>query len=289
MARGNDGNYLQHCIEIEVAVRLAQTGPEGRLHVALTHGMEPFERLGEPNHDAYRLLYRALEKAAREPLCDERELVKAYRKSWAAHGYCPNTTDLFEELKEEKRYPNTAELFRTVIGTDRLCGGITETDETKHKALAEAWSGSGIVVARSSWREQLGPDGVLSCPNRLDAPWLFSMDPMGYREVGCEDDGKLYRSDLDLLECALRKFVNSGQPGFACFFVYKMGTQQNNLQRQFWAFVDDLTNRLSVQTCSYWVGHNGGNRNLAGLLFSDKELAFGFVPRGLKSGRGVTR
>ncbi len=285
MARGNDGNYLQHCIEIEAVVRLVQTEPEGRLHVALTHGMEPFERLGEPNDNHHRLLYGALEEAVSESLCDEQELVKAYRKLWASQAYCPNIADLFEEMKKEKRYPNTAELLRAVIGTDRLSDGITEKDETNHKALAEAWSASGIIVACSSWREQLRPDGVLDCPNRLDAPWLFSMDPMTYTEDGCEDDDKLHRSDLDLLECTLRKFFDSWQPGIACFFVYRMGTQQNNPQRQFWAFVDDLARRLSVQTCSYWVAHRGGNRNLAGLLFSDKELAFGFVPRGLKPGR----
>jgi len=43
MAKGNDGNYLQHCIEVEAAVRLAEMDAAGRLHIALTHGMRPFE------------------------------------------------------------------------------------------------------------------------------------------------------------------------------------------------------------------------------------------------------
>lgn len=43
MAKGNDGNYLQHCIEVEAAVRLAGMDTAGRLHIALTHGMRPFE------------------------------------------------------------------------------------------------------------------------------------------------------------------------------------------------------------------------------------------------------
>ena len=35
MAKGNDGNYLQHCVEVESAMRLVQMCAEGRLHIAL--------------------------------------------------------------------------------------------------------------------------------------------------------------------------------------------------------------------------------------------------------------
>ena len=57
-------------------------------------------------------------------------------------------------------------------------------------------------------------------------------------------------------------------------------------QRRFWAFVDKLAERLGAETGSYWVAHQGGNLNLAGLLFSNKELAWGFTPPGVKPGRG---
>lgn len=287
MAKGNDGNYLQHCIEVELAVRLAQTEPEGRLHVALTHGMEPFERLGKSKrYIKHNLLYGALREAANEPLHNERKIVTAYRKSWVSKGYHPNTKDLFAELTEKKCYPNTAELLRAVIGMDRMTGGITETNDIKHKDLAEAWSGSGMFVAHSSWREQLGPDYALGCPGGLDTPWLFSMDPMTYTEDGHEDDDKLHRSDLDCLARAFEPYVASGQPGIACLFVYSVGTQGENPQEQFWMFMDDLASLLGMRTCSYWVPHQGGNLNLAGLLFSDKELAYGFVPPRIKPGRG---
>lgn len=43
---------------------------------------------------------------------------------------------------------------------------------------------------------------------------------------------------------------------------------------------------LRVRTCSYWVRDIGGNLNLAGLLFSDEELALGFVPPCISPGRG---
>ena len=286
LAKGNDGNYLQHCVEVEAAARLAQTAPDSKLHVALTHGMEPFEQVGKPSGNAPCLLYGALCEAASEPKCGEREIVKAYRASWRLQAYRPSIANLFDELKTGKRYPNSAELLRVVIGTDRLSGGIAERDQTKHKELAAAWADSEIVVARSSWRKQLGQDGALSCPDHLDAPWLFSMDPMTYTEDSGDDDAKLHRSDLDRLAHALERYVGSGQPGIACLFVYNVG---NNQQRLFWRFMDDLAGHLTVKTYSFWVDHQRGKLNLAGLLFSDQELALGFVPPRIKPGRGKVR
>lgn len=295
MAKGNDGNYLQHCVEVEAAVLLAQTGPNCRLHVALTHGMQPFDKFEKPKAQKTpkvkkELLCNALVEAAGEPECSEREIVKAYRASWMSQeAYRPDIANLFYELETGKHYPNTAELLRAVIGTTRLSGGITERDEAKHEELAAAWSGSKVEVAQSSWRKQLEQDGVLSCPDHLDAPWLFSMDPMTYTENSANDDANLHRSDLDLLAPALERYVGSGQPGIASLFVYSVGSQGKNGQLQFWAFMDQLAGRLDVPTHSYWVAHNGGNRNLAGLLFSDLELALGFVPPRIKPGRGKAR
>ena len=218
MAKGNDGNYLQHCVEVEAAVRLRQICPDGRLHIALTHGMAPFEQIKESTA-CKRLLHGALHKAAREPQRNEQEIVKAYRASWNSQAYRPNIENLLHELKAGKHYPNSAELLRTVIGTNRLSGGITEVCQTKHKELAKAWSDSKVKVAHSSWRNQLLLDGALGCPENLDAPWLFSMDPMTYRETDDSDDANLHCSDLELLAPALERYVDSGQHGIACFFV----------------------------------------------------------------------
>ena len=285
MAKGNDGNYLQHCVEVEAAVRLAQVSPDSRLHIALTHGMEPFEQISEPNGNAYRVLHVALCEAAGEPKCNEREIVKAYRASWMSQEYRPDIANLFDELRMEKHYPNSAELLRMVIGTDQLSGGITEKDKAKHKELAKAWTGSEIVVARSSWRKQLGRAGALGCPDHLDVPWLFSMDPMTYTENNDNDDADLHRSDLDLLARALERYVGSGQPGIASLFVYSVGSQGKNRQRQFWAFMDELAGRLGVQTHSYRLAHQGGNLNLVDLLLSDEKLAVGFDLPNIEPGR----
>ena len=271
MAKGNDGNYLQHCIEVEAATRLAQSEPNGRLHIALTHGMKPFEEFERPNGAASSILCDSIREASCDkPHLDERKIVTAYRKTQASKDH----------------YPNSAELLKAVLGKDRLSGGITEENEDRHKELAKTWSGTGLKAIRSSWREQLGADGALRCPGDLRTPWLFSMDPMTYRENGCDDDDNLYRADSCRLEDTLRQYFRSGQPGIACLFVYNMGLQGNNPQQQFWAFMGDLARRLGMHTGSYWVAHRGGNLNLAGLLFSTIELCFGFVPPTIKPGRG---
>ena len=272
MAKGNDGNYLQHCVEVEAAARLARTGPEGGLHVALTHGMAPFEELEEPKSGVRKeLLYGALAEAAGEPKCNDREIVKAYRKCRASR----------------RRYPNTGELLRAVVGTDRLSGGITEVDRARHGRLAKAWRDTGIRVANSSWREELGRDGVLGCPSGLESPWLLSMDPMTFSEGGGRAEN-LNESDLNLLERALGLYFGSGQPGIACFFVYRMpGTKLNDSRLRFWDFVEDLAKNLNVRLGCFWLPHIGGNGNLAGLLFSDHRLASGFSPPDVNSGRGT--
>ena len=253
---------MQHCIEVEAATRLAQSEPNGHLHIALTHGMKPFEEFEGPNGAASSILCDSmLEASLDKPHLDEREIVTAYRKTEGSKAH----------------YPNSAELLKAVIGRDRLSGGISEENESKHKELAKAWSGTGLKAVRSSWREQLGSDGALRCPDDLCTPWLFSMDPMTYRENGCEDDDNLYRADSGRLEDTLRRYFGSGQPGIACLFVYNMGLHGNNPQQLFWAFTDDLARQLGVRTGSYSVAHRGGNLNLAGLLFQLSNFALNLL------------
>ena len=280
VAKGNDGNYLQHCVEVEAAVHLAKAASNRKLHIALTHGMEPFEQLGEPGGNCC-LLYSVLCEAAGEPKCNEREIVKAYRASWRSQTYRPDIATLCADLRTEKHYPNSAELLHTVVEKDQLSGGITECNKAKHRELDAAWVGSTIVVAPSSWRKQLEPGDALHCPDRLDVPWLFSMDPMSYRENGDNDDGYLHRSDLDLLVPALRRYVGSGQPGIASLFVYGAGGRRKNTENtqcQFRAFMRELAGCLSIRPHFYAVVHRGGKLNLAGLLFSNEKLAEGFDP-----------
>jgi hypothetical protein len=268
VAKGNDGNYLQHSIEVAVALRLAATDPARGLHVALAHGMAPFEACDNPPGGQSRsLLERALSDSYRPRQGSEPPIVSAYRATGATL----------------RRYPNSAELLRSAIGADRLCGGITEVDPEKHAQLADAWAGSAVVVANTSWRVQVGSDGILTCPTGLTRPWILTLDPMTYREDGYADDNNLYGADLDRLCDVLARFVASGRPGLAALFVYGVRPEGRPL---FWNFIDELANRVSATVLCCWHTHQGGNRNLAGLIYSGFELSPDFPPVGLTVGRG---
>ena len=268
MAKGNDGNYLQHCIEVGAAVHLAEMDTAGRLHIALTHGMEPFERfkpfaLREQQTPYYQLLKNKLEDAKQPSQADEPAVVKAYRETGAS----------------DTRYPNSAGLLRAVIGAENLSGGITEICSRKYKCLSEAWLNSNVKTACASWREEICKDGILACPEDLQTPWLFSMDPMTYSEHGRKKEN-LNRSDIDILSDALRRYFSSGNPGFAAMFVYNVNKHN---QIKFWKFVQDmkgcvvnnLTEHFEVSTSYFSLPHNEKRRrNLAGLIHSPQiELA----------------
>ena len=151
MAKGNDGNFLQHSVEVAVAERLRAENPAG-LHIALTHGMAPFEALDLPLNVPQRGLTRchlnlALRLSGRDPQVDEPLIVSAYRQTCAS----------------DTHYPNSAELLRAIRGESGLAGGIAETCAAKYRDLAQAWRGSSVQVRHASWRSQARDGGVLAC------------------------------------------------------------------------------------------------------------------------------
>ena len=271
MAKGNDGNYLQHCIEVEAAEHLAEMDAAGRLHIALTHGMKPFEKFKpfeqrQQRSPYYQLLKNKLEDAKKPPQAGEPAVVKAYRKKSASDAH----------------YPNSAELLRAVIGAENLSGGITELCSKKYKCLSAAWFDTNVKTACCSWRRKINADDILACPVKLQTPWLFSMDPMSY--IACEhkykDDNYLHRNDIDILSTALSRYFSSGRPGVASLFVYNVGVQNDNEQSQFVNFIKELKKQIvckfseyhAVAISFYSLPHLDGNRdrkrNLAGLLHS---------------------
>ncbi|MDE0513003.1 MAG: hypothetical protein OXI88_14580 [Gammaproteobacteria bacterium] len=293
MARGNDGNYLQHCIEVEAAVRLAEMDAAGRLHISLTHGMEPFERfkpfaLREQQTPYYQLLKNKLEDSKQPSQVDESAVVKAYRETGAS----------------DTRYPNSAELLRAVIGAENLSGGITEICTRKHKSLSSAWVNTNVKTACASWREEICTDGILACPEDLQSSWLFSMDPMTYKEEGYMDDDRLYHSDIGILSCAISRYFRSGRPGVAALFVYNIGVQKNNTQCQFANFIkelkewvkkrvsDNLAVSTEVATSCFSLQHTKRKRNLAGLIHSSEidlsaKLKSACIDLGIAPGRSL--
>jgi hypothetical protein len=267
VAKGNDGNYLQHSVEVAIAAHLTKLSTQGTLHLALTHGMAPFEPCdGARSKQGRGLLQKALEAAQGPPTCGESAVVAAYRATEAS----------------PERYPNTGELLAATIGRDRLSGGITEVDVQKHAELVEKWSGSSVTPVNKSWRREVGPGGVLSCPPTLRAPWLFAADPMTFLEDGYADDDKLYREDLSRVSTALKGFIASGERGVAALFVYSVRPW---VQPRFWAFADDLAANAGMRVASCWVTHRGGNRNLAVLICSGVVIPENCLPHGVHAGR----
>ena len=148
--------------------------------------------------------------------------------------------------------------------------------------MVEVWSGSGVTPVNSSWRLEVGPGGVLSCPATLRAPWLFAADPMTFLEDGYADDDKLYREDLPRVSKTLKGFIASGKPGAAALFVYSV---KPDVRPQFWAFVDDLAANSGTPVVSCWITHQGGNRNLAALFCSGVVLPACWMPQGVNADR----
>ena len=281
MAKGNDGNYLQHCIEVEAAVRLAQMDAQGRLHIALTHGMAPFESFDvpfdkrKPSGTRHKLIKNKLSASKKPQQGDDPAVVNAYRKTMAS----------------ENSYPNSAELFKAMLGMENLSGGITEIDRMKCDSLSSAWLNSGVKTYCSSWREQVHREGILACPKDLQTPLLFTMDPMTYVEEGNMDDNNLHRADIGILSDVLSNFFSTGNPGIAVMFVYKVGVQSNNAQYQFAKFMKDLKENTvdnisdidEVAVSFYSLPHIGGNRNLAGLIHSSQiDLSSNLISAGVE-------
>jgi hypothetical protein len=265
MARGNNGNYLQHSVELAAARRLMSQ--DGHLHLALCHGMSPYEPCDPPRRgQARRLLREALAQAEQSPRPGEAAIIGACRALSATLA----------------RYPNTGELVASITDRRRLSGGIAETDSAKHAALTAAWVGSRVVPVNASWRA-LVLDGALSCPASLDVPWLFSMDPMTYHRGEARDDNGLYAADGELIATALSRYASADAPGIATIFVYGI-REQGPLLSLFWRFAEQLSERVRMTLHSCWVPHHGGNLNLGAVLQSRITLPDDWRPPGVCSG-----
>jgi hypothetical protein len=252
MAKGNDGNLLQHGVEAELGVRLWEAGGRQRLHLVLTHGMAPFEPF-EPRGDnpsAYRKLARWLS----EPMPDVRSpaIVRAYQQLQAS----------------PQRYPNSGEILAALVGRGNLSGYICETDPRKITALRNAWHGTAVEPLHGSWRHCVSR---LRCPVDSPSPWLFSMDPMTFVDGPSEDDDKLRESDLRLLVPILESYAASGQPGACAIFCYSLRPDDRERFRA----------AIHAQLVSYVRGFSvdflktvarGGNRHIGAVLCSSVGL-----------------
>src|ERR1700686_4411772 len=96
MAKGNDGNLLQHSVECALAHTLCDS--KSGLHLVCTHAMAPYEAFEQQRWGAHRLIDQAL-KIARNPQArDEPPVVGAYRDTNANGNRSPNSADLIPAI-----------------------------------------------------------------------------------------------------------------------------------------------------------------------------------------------
>jgi hypothetical protein len=249
VAKGNDGNLLQHAIEAEIAVHLAI---DNSLHIVCTHGMKPFEPWENPrrnNRLVHWIGYATQEEGKGEPA-----IVRAYRALQVS----------------PERYPNTGEVVASLLTREKLTGFISEVCPEKLRSLRQAWSSTGVITLFGSWRQHLGT--FQEAPP--DRPWLFTMDPMSFfpDQANNQDDDRLYPLDLHArLRPVWERFLATEEPGAISLFSFELmrgpGTDRYQL------FLDHtraIARNLGLEIESFEVSY--GNPHVGAVLTKDKEL-----------------
>lgn len=204
MAKGNDGNLLQHTVEVEAAAYLLDQVKGRGLHLVSTHAMAPFEP------------FDGTSKARTATKLGSKLRVANSVK--ATGGYPLIIRSYAGVQASEDRYPNTATLLDWICkekGTE-LNGVLVEVTEDKVSALRENFPRLNIV--HGSWRTGIE---ALALSDR-GRPWLFSMDPMKFTSGPVEDDDRMRRSDLELVLPVWASYLNTGLPGVVVLFSYSM-------------------------------------------------------------------
>lgn len=255
MARGNDGNLLQHTVESALTARLVAGSNTRGLCFTCTHSMGPFEPIEPGAEDRKRRFKKwwqwALTEAPAGTDKTEPAVLRAYRSCRRVE------TDL---------YPNSAEIVSASVGRERLRGSLVECDQRKHQALAERWRKTGVRTICGSWRDQLDH---LTAPENLDRPWLFTMDPMSFGD-GRPD--RLLSSDFQILLGPVKSWIVSKQPGVFCVFCYSMDAARVN------AYCEAMRNfRKCLDVPDLHVAFArvglGGIAHVGALVSLDKDLA----------------
>lgn len=119
MAKCNDGNLLQHGIELAAVSAIAKPS----LRLTCTHSMAPREPCPEPKRD--RRLRHWLNSQLDSP-----SVAAAYQKKKASID----------------SYANTSELVASRLGDENLCGDLFEVCETKVQQLRTRWFETELKV-----------------------------------------------------------------------------------------------------------------------------------------------
>ncbi|MFZ5439910.1 MAG: hypothetical protein ACOZQL_07860 [Myxococcota bacterium] len=195
MARGNNGNALQHFVELTAADLLLREAAQLRL--LCTHSMAPAEALVVPERESRDGKNRWLT----ELLAGE------------------GTTLLHDALRgvgaSRSDYPNSARLLSWFASTRgrSLRAKLCEFEPATYAALEARWGRDpAFCLVHGSWREAeplLPGDGA----------WLWTMDPYTFVPGARCGGGDVCDGDLELVARWLREWTG---PGAWLLFCYSM-------------------------------------------------------------------
>jgi hypothetical protein len=272
MAKGNDGNLLQHWVEADLAWRLYRQASGQPLHVVFTHGMAPYECFAR----------------RKQPGKQEATSGRNYIDGWlsaATRVHLPKDPPpvvfAYRDLNASaSRYPNSGEIISALLGRGNVRGYISEVVPSKLDSLQYAWEGRGVHILEGSWRKHLDR---FTCPTGGQGPWLFCMDPMSFDKDGEHSDEPpngpmISPPDLERLLPVFRSYLDNGRPGVVALFCFKLvteravasGLNQKASYEPFKRAVEELACKLNCKQTLVEV--SGGNPHVGGLLSPDEQL-----------------
>lgn len=241
MAKGNDGNLLQHGIELAAVSAIADRS----LRLTCTHSMAPREPCPEPRRN--RRLRHWLNSQLDFP-----SVAAAYEKTNASL----------------ESYPNTADLVASALGDDNVCGDLFEVSEIKVGQLRTRWSATELHVHGISSRQGLASVDFPSA----ESSWLFTMDPMTFLADGDEliDDDKLRPSDVSLLINYFRNAPVLGPKWAISIFCFELRKGPTDYYHQFLNEMQRLSNALGLRMDSLEVAY--GNPHVGAVFSSSQDV-----------------
>lgn len=243
VAKGNAGNLLQHTVETTIAQNLA--GDAGSLWLIATHAMAPMQ-----SHDPKGALLAAIKSRNAD---SPHPVLRAYAGAGATQEIYPNTSKLIKSLGMEPH------------------GVLCEVDDDKFCQLRTAHQHS-LNIHHGCWRSALR-DGKLACPERLNYPWMITMDPMTFAGNGrTARRNELDTADLSLLIELVSSYRDSNKPGALIIFCYSLRRSCEPFSYQEFQYgAIELKRRAEPLHLSF-IETTDANRHVAAVLSTDQAI-----------------
>lgn len=288
MARGNNGNALQHVVELACAEHLLALGDGLRL--LATHGMKPSEPLEDAANEnfhtakgglAFTRLLRLGEQSRQMKLVTLPPLAQAFG------ALNVTTTD----------YPNSARLL--LWAAERVGKGfaalVIETLPAAFVELNERWgTDQRFKLLNESWRNvRDGRDAngkpnstlKLELPGQPSWPWVWSMDPYTYVTGHSGNPGSISDADIQSLAPSLKYALAGSAPGVFALFCYSMdatttGRFKTSVESLYSSVSGDKVSLLFLgvekdKGSAHWAALISNNRNTLSAADRSLRLATG--------------